>query len=241
MIELKSICFSYKDVKALNNINLKIEKGESIALIGPNGCGKSTLLKLLSGIIFPSKGQFFFNGNLIDEKKLQDNIFSKTFHKNIGFLFQNPQLQLFCPTVYDEVSFGPLQMGFSKDEVHKRVFDCLNLLGIWDLRDRAPYNLSGGEMKKTALAAVLSVNPQVILLDEPMNGLDPKNKKFLRELLLRLSESGKTIICATHDFDYVKGVFKRAVVFSKEHSIIEDASFESVINNKALLEENNII
>ncbi|SKA76366.1 cobalt/nickel transport system ATP-binding protein [Caloramator quimbayensis] len=241
MIELKSICFSYKDITALNNINLKIEKGESVALIGPNGCGKSTLLKLLSGIIFKSEGQYLFNGTLIDEKRMQDNIFSKTFHKNIGFLFQNPQLQLFCPTVYDEVSFGPYQMGFSKDEVQKRVFDCLNLLGIWDLRDRAPYNLSGGEMKKTALAAVLSVNPQVILLDEPMNGLDPKNKKFLRELLLRLSESGKTIICATHDFDYVKGLFYRAIVFSKEHTIIEDAPFESVVNNKALLERNNII
>jgi cobalt/nickel transport system ATP-binding protein len=131
-------------------------------------------------------------------------------------------------------------MGFSDEEVARRVSDCLKLLNIEKLRDRAPYNLSGEEKKKVAIASVLALNPEVLVLDEPMNGLDPKTKRFLRELMLKLNTAGKTIICSTHDFEYVEGVFKRAIVFSKDHNIIRDEDYETVIKDEQFLIDNNI-
>lgn len=240
MIILSKVSYSYKDVTALEDINLKICKGESVALVGPNGSGKSTLLKLLNGIVFPKMGIYSFEDKNINEKQLSDSKYSKHFHKRLGFVFQNSEAQLFCSNVYDEIAFGPRQMGFDETEVEERVKDCLKLLDIEALEKRIPYNLSGGEKKKVAMASVLSLNPDVLILDEPMNGLDPKTKRFLRELLIRLNSSGKTIICSTHDFEYVKGVFKRALVFSNEHTIIRDDEYEKIINDEAFLIENNI-
>lgn len=240
MIDLSNVSFKYKDIHALKNINLKIQKGEAVALIGPNGSGKSTFLKLINGIVFPEQGVYSFEGKEINEKVLQDSKFSKLFHKKIGFVFQNSEMQLFCSTVYEEIAFGPRQMGLKEQEIQLRVNDCLKLLNIEELKDRTPYNLSGGEKKRVAIASVLSLNPEVLVLDEPMNGLDPKTKRFLRELLLKLNAAGKTIICSTHDFEYIKGVFKRAVVFSKDHSIIRDEDYETTINDEGFLTDNNI-
>lgn len=241
MLSMNNITFKYKNRVALNNINIDINSGESIALIGPNGSGKSTFLKTINGIVFPQKGEYIFNGNSITEKTLQNNSFSKSFHKKIGFIFQNSDSQLFCPTVYEEVAFGPRQMGLSEDIVNKRVSDCLQLLNIEKLKHEAPYNLSGGEKKRVAIACVLSMNPSILTLDEPMNGIDPKVKEFLRTLLIDLNKNGKTIICSTHDFEYVKGLFNRAIVFSENHEIIKDDNYESIINDKEFLKENNII
>jgi cobalt/nickel transport system ATP-binding protein len=241
MIEVKDVYFKYKDTQVLKNINVNIEEGESIALIGPNGSGKSTFLKLINGVIFPTKGSYYFNGNEINSKKLDDSNFSKLFHKKVGFIFQNSEAQLFCSNVYEEVAFGPRQMGLDEKEVDRRVCDCLRLLDIEDLKDREPYNLSGGEKKRTAIACVLSMNPEVLVLDEPMNGIDPKGKAFLRELMIKLNLSGKTIICSTHDFQYVKDVFKRALVFSEEHNIIRDDKYSDVINDNSFLLQHNII
>lgn len=240
MIEFREVTFKYKDVLALKDITFNIKKGEAVALIGPNGCGKSTLLKLLNGIIFPEKGSYYFNGEEITKKKMEKDSFSRMFHKRIGFVFQNSESQLFCSNVYEEIAFGPVLMGIKEDEVKKRVYDCMNLLNIADLKDRAPYNLSGGEKKKVAIASVLACNPDVITLDEPMNGLDPKTKRFLRELLIKLNDSKKTIICSTHDFEYVSGLFKRAVVFSKDGAIIRDDDYKSIIEDDDFLYENNI-
>lgn len=240
MIELNNISFSYNDRFALKDIKIKIEKGEAVALIGPNGSGKSTLLKLINGIIFPQKGIYKFEGNEINERVMQDSKFSKKFHKKIGFVFQNSEAQLFCSTVYEEIAFGPRQMGLREEEIERRVNDCLKLLNIEELKDRTPYNLSGGEKKKVAIASVLSLNPEVLVLDEPMNGLDPKTKRFLRELMIKLNAAGKTIICSTHDFEYVEGVFRRAIVFSVDHSIIRDDNYETVINDDKFLIDNNI-
>jgi cobalt/nickel transport system ATP-binding protein len=187
MIKLHNISYSYKEAAALKNINLWIKKGETVALIGANGSGKSTLLKLINGIVFGQTGIYSFEEKEVNEKTLLDNKFLKLFHKKIGFVFQNSEAQLFCSTVYDEVAFGPRQMGFSEMEINKRVKDCLSLLEIEALENRTPYNLSGGEKKKVAIASVLSLNPEVLVLDEPMNGLDPKTKRFLRELILKLN------------------------------------------------------
>jgi len=240
MIEIKNLSFKYKTNLALKDINLEIREGEAVALIGPNGSGKSTFLKLINGIVFGDSGSYVFYGQEITEKKLQDNKFSKLFHKSIGFVFQNSDAQLFCPSVYEEVAFGPRQMGMDDKEVDKRVRDCLKLLDIEKLKDREPYNLSGGEKRKVAIASVLSLNPEVLVLDEPMNGIDPKGKRFLRDLIIKLNKSGKTIICSTHDFEYVKGVFQRAVVFSEEHTILRDDAYDKVIEDEEFLIQNNI-
>lgn len=241
MIRLENLQFSYKDKAALKDINIKINEGESVALIGPNGCGKSTLLKILNGILIAKKGKYIFDGDEITEKKLNDSKFSKKFHKKIGFIFQNSNAQLFCSTVYDEVAFGPRQMGLTEDVVRSRVMDCLELLDIEELKDREPYNLSGGEKKRVAIASVLSLNPEVLVLDEPLNEIDPKGKRFLRELLIKLNESGKTIICSTHEFGYIKGVFKRGIVFSENHEVIRDDDFSKILDDVEFLEENNIL
>lgn len=240
MIEIKEGFFKYKDIEVLKDINVKIKEGESVALIGANGSGKSTFLKLINGMIFSTKGKFYFNGEEITRKKLEESKFSKLFHKKVGFVFQNSDAQLFCASVYEEVAFGPRQMGMDEDEVRKRVEDCLRLLDIEDLDHREPYNLSGGEKKRVAIAAVLALNPEVLVLDEPMNGIDPKGKKFLRELLIKLNRSGKTIICSTHNFEYVQGLFKRVLVFSENHNIIRDDSYETVIDDNDFLIKYNI-
>lgn len=150
----------------------------------------------------------------------------------MGFVFQNSDAQLFCSTVFDEVAFGIMQMGLEGEEVDKRVRDCLKLLNIEKLKEEHPYNLSGGEKKRVAIASVLAMNPEVITLDEPMNAIDPKGKRFLKELLIDLNKSGKTIICATHDFEYIEGVFNRAVVFSENHKIIRDDRYENIISDR---------
>jgi cobalt/nickel transport system ATP-binding protein len=241
MIELKEIYCAYSKIKALRNINLNIAKGEAVAFIGPNGSGKSTLMRIINGIMFADKGSYVFDGNEITSKKMNDPVFSKAFHKRIGFLFQNSDTQLFCTSVYDEIAFGPRQMGMTEEEINIRTSDSLKLLSIEELQDRTPYHLSGGEKRKTALASILVMNPDVLVLDEPMNGLDPKTKRFLSQLIIQLNRSGKTILCATHDFAYMEGVFNRAVVLSGEHTIIRDDEYKKVINDEEFLIHNNII
>ncbi|MBU3202466.1 energy-coupling factor ABC transporter ATP-binding protein [Clostridium estertheticum] len=241
MIKLENISFTYKNKTALDNVNVHIKEGESIAIIGPNGSGKSTVLKLLNGIIFSSQGKYMFDNNEINEHTLKDTKVLKLFHKKLGFVFQNSDAQLFCSTVFEELAFGLMQMELPEGEVNKRVRDCLNLLNIDKLKDEHPYNLSGGEKKRVAIASVLAMNPDVITLDEPMNGIDPKGKRFLKELLIDLNKCGKTIICATHDFEYIEGVFDRAIVFSEDHKIIRDDKYEKIINDLDFLRKYNII
>ena len=241
MIKLENISFTYKNKLALDKVNVHIEEGESIAIIGPNGSGKSTLLKLLNAIIFPSEGEYIFDKVQINEEVLKENKFLKSFHKRLGFVFQNSDTQLFCSTVLEEIAFGLMQMELPEAEVNKRVDDCMNLLNIDKLKDEHPYNLSGGEKKRVAIASVLAMNPEVICMDEPMNGIDPKGKRFLRELLIDLNKSGKTIICATHDFEYIEGIFNRVIVFSEDHKIIRDDKYENVIKDEEFLRKYNII
>jgi cobalt/nickel transport system ATP-binding protein len=242
LIDINDVSYAYdKNIQALKNIDLHVEAGEAIALIGANGSGKSTLMKIINGFVSPDKGDYFFEGEEITQKKLQNEKYSKGFHKKIGFVFQNSEVQLFCSNVYDEIAFGPRQMGMDEREIKKRVDDTLNLLKIEELSNRQPYHLSGGEKKKVAIASVVVLNPDVYVLDEPMNGLDPKTKRFLKNFMIEINNAGKTIICSTHDFEYVKGIFKRAVIFSNDHSIIRDGSYQEIMNDTNFLYENNII
>jgi cobalt/nickel transport system ATP-binding protein len=239
---MKNIYYSYDSgATALKNVSLQINSGESVAFIGPNGSGKSTLMKLINGLVNPGSGSYSFEGLEITSKHLQNDLILKSFHKKIGFVFQNSEVQLFCSIVYEEIAFGIRQMGMPEEEVQKRVEDILKLLKIEHLKHRQPYHLSGGEKRKIAIASVLVMNPDVLVFDEPMNGLDPESKRFLRELMIKLNEAGKTILCSTHDFEYVKDVFKRVVVFSKDHTIIRDGGYKEIMEDNEFLFKNNII
>ena len=241
MIEIKNVTYSYLDIIALNNINLEINPGEAVALMGANGCGKSTLLKLINGIISPERGFYRFNGEEITHKKLQDNKFSKQLHQRIGFVFQNSDTQLFCSSVFEEIAFGPRQMGLDELEVTKRVKDCLNLLNIENFENRIPYHLSGGEKRKVAIACVMSLNPDVLVLDEPMNGLDPKTQRWLVEFLVKLNKAGKTLIISTHNLELVHEISKRAILFNEEHTIVADMSTKELLKDIDLLKKVNLV
>jgi cobalt/nickel transport system ATP-binding protein len=236
LISIKNLGYSYYDIPALNNVTFNVAEGDSVAVIGPNGSGKSTLLKIMNGIIFANRGEYVFRRQNITEKYMSNNSASRNFHKSIGFVFQNPEVQLFCPSVYEEVAFGPMQMGLDDKTVRSAVERYLELLNIEHLAQRVPYHLSEGEKKKVAIASVLAIEPDVLTLDEPMDGLDPKTKKFIRDLIIKLNHSGKTIICATHDFEYVKDVFKRAIVLSEDKTLAFDGSYDEAIAERVMRE-----
>ena len=219
MIKLDNVCYAYDGLVALRHVNLEINRGDTIVLQGSNGCGKSTLLKLLNGLIFAEEGEYYFDGEMITQQVMKDSKFSKNFHKRIGFVFQNPDVQLFCNNVYDEIAFGPLQMGLPEEEIKRRVSDLLTLLNIEHLKDRTPYHLSGGEKKRVALASVLSMNPEVLVLDEPLAGLDKTTQDWLIDFLQELQSAGKTLIISTHDDSLAHLLGDRIVYMNDNHTI----------------------
>ena len=205
LLELESLCFAYEaDAPwVLRDLSLRVDAGDCLAVLGENGSGKTTLFRVLNGLSFPQAGTYRFDGEAITAKALRNQRFAKRFHQRIGYLFQNPDVMLFNATVFDEVAFGPRQMGFDRATVETRTRDCLALLGIEALAEKAPYHLSGGQKKKAALAAVLSLDPEVLVLDEPLAGLDKASRAQLLELLRELREAGKTLLIATHDEDLI--------------------------------------
>lgn len=220
IINLSHISYNYEETSALNDISLEIYAGELIFFTGPNGCGKSTLFKLLNGLIFPTKGEYYFDNKKIDKNTLQDNIFAKNFHKRIGYIFQNPDVQLFNATVYDEIAFGPRQMNLDEEIIHQRVNELLIYLNIQHLQDRPPYHLSGGEQKKVALAAILALNPDVLMIDEPLNGLDNKTRQWFKEFLIDFIKANKTILISTHEQELLSLPHSRIIKFNDEHTTL---------------------
>lgn len=220
IINLSHISYNYEEVSALNDISLEIYAGELIFFTGPNGCGKSTLFKLLNGLIFPTKGEYYFDNKKIDKNTLQDNLFAKNFHKRIGYIFQNPDVQLFNATVYDEIAFGPRQMNLDEEIIHQRVNELLIYLNIQHLQDRPPYHLSGGEQKKVALAAILALNPDVLMIDEPLNGLDNKTRQWFKEFLMDFIKANKTILISTHEQELLSLPHSHIIKFNDEHTIL---------------------
>ena len=220
IINLSHISYNYEEVSALNDISLEIYAGELIFFTGPNGCGKSTLFKLLNGLIFPTKGEYYFDNKKIDKNTLQDNIFAKNFHKRIGYIFQNPDVQLFNATLYDEIAFGPRQMNLDEEIIHQRVNELLIYLNIQHLQDRPPYHLSGGEQKKVALAAILALNPDILMIDEPLNGLDNKTRQWFKEFLIDFIKANKTILISTHEQELLSLPHSRIIKFNDEHTIL---------------------
>jgi cobalt/nickel transport system ATP-binding protein len=226
---------------ALAGVSLTITAGERVALLGSNGCGKSTLLKLLSGLIEPERGTVHAFGTELSETTLDDEQFARAFRARVGLVFQSSDAQLFSPTVRDEVSFGPLHLGFGLAETERRVDDLLELLDIADLADRAPYQLSGGEKKRVAIASVLVTNPDVLLFDEPTAALDPRTQQWLLDLVVELHQAGKTIVCATHDLATLDQVADRCIVFSEEHRVVATGSPAEILADGALLEATNLV
>lgn len=214
MIEINDISYSYYHDEVISHFSLNIKEGESIAICGDNGSGKSTLLKLINGLLFPKKGYYKFEGVEITEKQMEIAEYSKQFHQKIGFVWQNPDTQLFCSNVEEEIAFGPIQMGLPEDEIQKRVKDTLELLDLTKLKNRPPYYLSGGEKKKTAIASILTMNPSVWTLDEPLSSLDRKTREWLIEFLQALKKAGKTIIFSSHENSLVEALADRTIIIS---------------------------
>ena len=204
MIKLDDICFAYDSTPVLKHFSTEVADGEFVVIKGDNGCGKSTLLNIINALEFAEIGTYTFDGTVIDKKAMKNEQFAKAFHQKIGYVFQNTDAQLFCSSVYDEIAFAPRQMQLDKAEVAKRVDDMLKLTGTEHLKERAPFHLSMGEKKKVAVASVLAMNPQVLILDEPMNFLDKKSREWLVEFLNQMHSVGKTIIIVSHTDDFDK-------------------------------------
>ena len=204
MIKLDDICFAYDSTPVLKHFSTEIADGEFVVIKGDNGCGKSTLLNIINALEFAEIGTYTFDGTVIDKKAVKNEQFAKAFHQKIGYVFQNTDAQLFCSSVYDEIAFAPRQMQLDEAEIAKRVDDMLKLTGTEHLKERAPFHLSMGEKKKVAVASVLAMNPQVLILDEPMNFLDKKSRLWLVEFLNQMHSIGKTIIIVSHTDDFDK-------------------------------------
>ena len=242
LLVVRNASYSYLDrFLALDDVSLTIQRGDKVALLGANGCGKSTLLKVLDGLVFPTTGTYHAFGSDVTESNLDDDQFSRGFRARIGFIFQNSDAQVFSPTVRDEIAFGPLNMALSADEVEQRVADALRMLDIDDLAERAPYQLSGGQKKRVAIASVLAMNPDVLLFDEPTAALDPRTQHWLTELIVELNERGKTIVLATHDLATLDRLAHRCIVFGEDHRIVADASPEQILADRRLLMSVNLI
>ena len=204
MIKLDDICFAYDSTPVLKHFSTEIADGEFVVIKGDNGCGKSTLLNIINALEFAEIGTYTFDDTVIDKKVMKNEQFAKAFHQKIGYVFQNTDAQLFCSSVYDEIAFAPRQMQLDEAEIAKRVDDMLKLTGTEHLKERAPFHLSMGEKKKVAVASVLAMNPQVLILDEPMNFLDKKSRQWLVEFLNQMHSVGKTIIIVSHTDDFDK-------------------------------------
>ncbi len=228
---VEDLYFSYPDgFRALDGVNLAIGRGEKVALIGPNGAGKSTLMLHLNGINQPTSGTVRI-GELSVEKANIGRI-----RAEVGLVFQDPDDQLFSPTVYDDVAFGPVHMGLPKEEVDSRVSAALEAVGLAGFERRQPHHLSIGQRKRAALATVLSMSPSVLVLDEPSAGLDPRGR---RELINMLRGLEQTMLVSTHDMKLVAEVFPRTIIVDAG-KVVADDSTANVLADRALLEAHGL-
>ena len=236
MLEAKNISYSYdNDTQALKNINLKINQGEMVAILGKNGAGKSTLFLHFNGIYEPDSGEI-----LIDGEKLKYN--KKALLKcrqKVGIVFQNPDNQIFAPSVEEDVAFGPLNLKLPMDEVQRRVEDALKRVGMEGFEKKAPHHLSGGQKKRVAIAGILAMKPEIMILDEPTAGLDPKGAIKIMNLLSQLNSEGITIVISTHDVDLVSQYVNKIFVMA-DGEIIGDGTPKEIFSNEELIKKANL-
>jgi cobalt/nickel transport system ATP-binding protein len=238
IFELRDVYFEYDRILALHGLSVAIAAGESVALLGANGSGKSTLLRILDALYFPSRGQVSFDGRPLTAQVLQQEEFAFAFRRRVALVFQNPDVQLFNPTVFDEVAFGPLQMRWPQEKVLSSVADTMELMGITHLRDRPPYRLSGGEKKRVALASVIVLDPDVLLLDEPTSTLDPRSQSQLIDLIQDWKGSSKTVLTATHQLEIVEDIASRVLVLEAGRVGATGTPAEILSNYELLLRGN---
>lgn len=242
LYELKNVYFSYsKDIIALCDISLKINENSIFAFVGVNGCGKSTLMYILNGLIFPNKGTVLYKNDEFNEEKLQDSEFVRKFRTTNTLVFQDSDTQLFCSDVFSELSFGLLQTSISEKEIKERVEQVAELMNITPLLGRAISTLSGGEKKKVAIASVLTLNPDVILLDEPTSELDPKTQGMIVEILYELNKAGKSIVISTHDLGLIDDLKPQLCVINEQHKVETIGKSEDILENEELLLKVNLI
>jgi len=242
LMRLEKVSYSYYDkIPALSDVSLEVKEGDHVAIVGANGSGKSTLLQILGGLKYPVTGRFVFGETEVSERSLRDRRFLRLFRGSVGYVFQDSDVQLFCPTVLDELLYGPLQLELSEEEGMKRALEVMRMLEIDHLKDRPSYMLSEGEKKKVAIGSTLTTNPEILLFDEPTNGLDPRTQVFLVELMFALIESGKTIVLATHDLGLVAELGSRVVVLSENHRIEKIGSTDEILGDQELLLRVNLI
>lgn len=240
LFDLRDVRFDYEGIVALRDVSLAIAAGQHIAIVGANGSGKSTLLRLLDGLCFPSSGSISFLGEGLSADRLQGNGFALGFRRKVALVFQNPDVQIFNPTVFDEVAFGPLQLQWTRDEVLRRVNETMSFMGIMHLKDRPPHRLSGGEKKRVALASVLVLDPEILLLDEPTAALDPKSQSQLIDLIQGWKSTSKTVVTATHQLDIVEDIADLVYVM-QEGSIVGSGTPSEVLIDYELLLRANLV
>ena len=236
MLEVQNIKYSYnKDYQALKGVSLKVEKGEMVALLGKNGAGKSTLFLHLNGIYEPDEGKVFIDG---EELKYDKKSLLK-FRQKVGIVFQNPDDQIFAPTVEEDVAFGPLNLKLPMEEVQKRVTESLARVGMSGFEKKAPHHLSGGQKKRVAIAGILAMQPEIMVLDEPTAGLDPQGVRGLSKLLKELNDEGITIIISTHEVDLVPNYAKKVFVLV-DGLLIAEGTPKEIFAQPEILDQANL-
>ena len=239
IFELFAVDFRYPETTALAGVSLTISAKERVALVGANGSGKSTLVRLLAGLAFPSSGSVAFDGGPLTEARFADEHFARGFRRRVGMVFQNSDAQLFNPTVFDEVAFGPLQLGWARPEIIEKVDAQLNALDIFHLKQRSPHRLSGGEKKRVALASVLVLDPDVLLMDEPTASLDPQSQGHVIDFLFGCAEK-KTVVTATQDLSILEDIADRCIVLDNGR-IAGDADPHSILHDWNLLQRAHLV
>jgi energy-coupling factor transport system ATP-binding protein len=235
MIEVEKLHFTYPNgVEALKGVSLAIKDGEFVAIMGQNGAGKTTLVKHFNGLLKPSHGLVHVDG--VETTKTS----VATLSRNAGFVFQNPDHQLFSETVEEEISFALKNFGFEAEVIEKRVTWALNLLGLEQYRKTSPFLLSGGERKRVALASVLAWDPRTLILDEPTIGQDHQQKEKLRQFIVQMQAQGKTVVIVTHDVEFVAECNPR-VVLMKEGRIVADGEGREILTTPEILVQSSIV
>lgn len=235
MIEIEDVHFTYPGgVEALKGVTLTIKDGEFVAIMGQNGAGKTTLVKHFNGLLKPSKGRV-----LVDKTETTKSSIA-SLSKTVGFVFQNPDHQLFSETVEEEIAFALKNFGFTQENVEKQITWALNLLSLTQYRKTSPFMLSGGERKRVALASVLAWDPQMLILDEPTIGQDHEQKEKLRQFIVQLQTQGKTVVIVTHDVEFVAECDPR-VILMREGRITADGEGREILTNAEALTQSSIV
>lgn len=232
-LSTENLSFTYPDgTRALKNINIEIEKGEKVAIIGPNGAGKSTLFSHFNGLTEPTSGCVKIEGKAISFEK--DELLK--VRQKVGIVFQDPNDQLFAPTVKEDIAFGPMNLGLSYGEVEKRVEDALKMVGMENYEDKTPHHLSGGQQKRIAIAGIIAMKPEIMILDEPTAGLDPDGVEKVLNIMNQLNKEGMTLIISSHDIDMIsKYADKIFVLYNGE--IIESGNKNKIFSDMELLKK----